>query len=80
MPKIDWFDNTDDQPRWEPRARRERLPRDVRERRARLDQIIAMASSPPLVPDVATRRPLHLIWGLPMRSTANSDAADNAKD
>ena len=36
------------------------------------DQIIAMASSPPLAPDVATRRPLHLIWGLPMRPAANS--------
>jgi hypothetical protein len=79
VPKIDWFDNTDDQPRWEPRARRERLPRDLRERRARLDQIIAMASSPPLVPDVATRRPLHLIWGVPMRRPADSDTDGSAK-
>jgi len=79
VPKIDWFDNTDDQPRWEPRARRDRLPRDVRERRARLDQIIAMSSSP-LVPDEATRRPLHLIWGVPVRHLADSDAADSAND
>jgi len=70
VPKIDWLDSEDDQPRWEPRARRERLPRDVRERRARLDQIIALAASPPLIPDLATRRPLHLIWGTPIRRPA----------
>jgi hypothetical protein len=80
VPKIDWFDNTDDQPRWEPRARRDRLPRDVRERRARLDQIIALASSSPLVPDLPTRRPLHLIWGVPIRRPATDAEGTSSQD
>jgi hypothetical protein len=68
VPKIDWFDDTnDDQPRWEPRLRRERGMRDLKGRRARLQQIIAMASIPPLVADAQVRRPLHLIWGPPSR-------------
>jgi hypothetical protein len=69
VPKIDWFDDNDDQPRWQPRARRERWPRDLRERRARLDQIIALAAQPPLTPEPPTRRPLHLIWGVPAPRT-----------
>jgi hypothetical protein len=64
VPKIDWFDNFDDQPRWEPRIRRDRFRRD---RRTRLEQIIAMASLPPVVSEPAVRRPLHLIWGVPAR-------------
>jgi hypothetical protein len=59
--------------------RRDRLPRDVRERRARLDQIIALASSTPQVPDGPTRRPLHLIWGVPKRHPAESDAETNSQ-
>jgi hypothetical protein len=71
VPKIDWFDNFDDQPRWEPRARRDRLHRDPRDRRTRLEQIIAMASfPPPTVQEPPVRRPLHLIWGAPVRGSA----------
>ena len=40
-------------------------PRDLRDRRARLDQIIALAASPPLSPEPPIKRPLHLIWGAP---------------
>jgi hypothetical protein len=66
VPKIDWFDDRDDQPRWEPRPRRDRTARDPRERRVRLDQIIAMAAAAaPGAADLPTRRPLHLIWGEP---------------
>jgi hypothetical protein len=75
VPKIDWFDNTDDQPRWEPRPRRERLPRDVRARRARLDQIIALTAATTIAADVPTRRPLHLIWGPPLRNAHGADEA-----
>jgi hypothetical protein len=69
VPKIDWFDSLDDQPRWEPRARRDRFRRDPRDRRTRLEQIIAMAASfpPPVVQEPPVRRPLHLIWGVPVR-------------
>jgi hypothetical protein len=66
VPKIDWFDDGDALPRWEPRPRRNRTPGDPRERRVRLEQIIAMAATtPPTVPDGPIRRPLHLIWGEP---------------
>jgi len=71
VPKIDWFDDSDDQPRWEPRPRRERTARDPRERRVRLEQIIALAAvSASSTPDLATRRPLHLIWGEPLPGPA----------
>jgi hypothetical protein len=70
VPKIDWFDSFDDQPRWEPRIRRDRLRRDPRDRRTRLEQIIAMASLPPLVQEPPLKRPLHLIWGKPVRPAA----------
>ena len=70
MPKIDWFDAFDDQPRWEPRIRRDRLRREARDRRTRLEQIIAMASLPPLVQEPPIKRPLHLIWGQPLRGAA----------
>ena len=67
MPKIDWFDPYEDESRWEPRIRRDRLRRDPRDRRTRLEQIIAMASLPPVVQDAPVKRPLHLIWGPPVR-------------
>ena len=69
VPKIDWsYDNGDDQPRWEPRPRRARAARDPHERRVRLEQIIALAATPPSsLPDAPTRKPLHLIWGTPTR-------------
>ena len=67
MPKIEWSDAYDDQPRWEPHMRRERLRRDPRERRSRLEQIIALASWPPVVQEPPIKRPLHLIWGVPVR-------------
>jgi hypothetical protein len=70
VPKIDWFDDRDDQPRWEPRPRRERTTRDPRERRVRLEQIIASAAASPGLPDVSTRRALHLIWGEPLARPA----------
>jgi len=73
VPKIDWFDDSDDQPRWEPRPRRERTTRDPRDRRVRLEQIIALAATAPALPDHPVRRPLHLIWGEPLRGPA-SDA------
>jgi hypothetical protein len=73
VPKIDWFDSFDDQPRWEPRPRRDRLHRDPRDRRTRLEQIIAMASLPPVVQEPPVRRPLHLIWGSPTRRSAGED-------
>jgi len=73
VPKIDWFDDSDDQPRWEPRPRRERTARDPRERRVRLEQIIALAAvATSSAPDLATRRPLHLIWGEPPRGPASN--------
>jgi hypothetical protein len=75
VPKIDWLDDGDNLPRWQPRPRRERWPRDLRDRRARLDQIIALAASPPLVPDPPVKRPLHLIWGVPIRGGAQEDGA-----
>jgi hypothetical protein len=65
MPKIDWFDDAE-QPRWEPRPRRERLSREQRLRRARLEQLIAITANPPLV-EPPGRQPLHLIWGTPVR-------------
>jgi hypothetical protein len=72
VPKIDWFDDNDDQPRWEPRPRRDRLMRDLRGRRARLQQIIAVtASLPPTTADLPVRRPLHLIWGAPQREESS---------
>ncbi|HEY2592595.1 MAG TPA: hypothetical protein VGK33_01700 [Chloroflexota bacterium] len=74
MPKIDWFDSFDDQPRWEPRVRRDRFRRDPRDRRTRLEQIIAMTSLPPVTQDPPVRRPLHLIWGAPVRPKAEDDA------
>jgi hypothetical protein len=67
VPKIDWLDAYDEDRRWEPRIRRDRLRRDPRDRRTRLEQIIAMASLPPVVQDAAVKRPLHLIWGAPVR-------------
>ena len=67
MPKINWIDdNNDNQARWEPRPRRERAGRETRDRRARLEQIIAMAAAPPMLPEPPVRRPLHLIWGRPI--------------
>jgi hypothetical protein len=71
VPKIDWLDDDEDQRRWEPRLRRERLPRGPRERRARLEQIVALAATPPLHDAGPTRQPLHLIWGVPVRRPAN---------
>jgi hypothetical protein len=65
VPKIDWVGDSDDQPRWEPRLKRDRLPRGTRDRRVRLDQIIAVASLPPPSVDLPAKRPLHLIWGTP---------------
>ena len=38
-----------------------------RDRRTRLEQIIAMASLPPIVQEPPIKRPLHLIWGVPTR-------------
>ncbi|MBV9578350.1 MAG: hypothetical protein JO057_07160 [Chloroflexi bacterium] len=76
MPKIDWFDSFDDQPRWEPRIRRDRFRRDPRDRRARLEQILAMTSLPPVTQDPPVRRPLHLIWGTPVRPSAGDTPAD----
>ena len=73
MPKIDWLDDRYDLPRWQPRPRRDRWPRDLRDRRARLDQIIALAASPPLVPEPPIKRPLHLIWGVPIRRAADGN-------
>ncbi|HEY1294024.1 MAG TPA: hypothetical protein VGJ60_13175 [Chloroflexota bacterium] len=76
MPKIDWFDNFDDQPRWEPRIRRDRFRRDPRDRRTRLEQIIAMASLPPATqPEPQVRRPLHLIWGAPVRERSDDSTS-----
>jgi hypothetical protein len=74
VPKIEWFDSFDDQPRWEPRIRRDRFRRDPRDRRTRLEQIIAMASLTPLVPEAPARRPLHLIWGAPVRNPGSDEA------
>jgi hypothetical protein len=73
VPKIDWFDDNDDQPRWEPRLRRDRAQRDARERRARLFQMGILLPPPPVVPDVPIRRPLHLIWGPPARTPREPD-------
>jgi len=73
VPKIDWFDDRDDQPRWEPRPRRERTGRDTRDRRVRLEQIIALASASPALPDHPVRRPLHLIWGEPLSRPTGDD-------
>ena len=70
MPKIDWFDNFDDQPRWEPRIRRDRFRRDPHDRRSRLEQLIAMTQLPPVTQEPPARRPLHLIWGAPVRQPA----------
>jgi hypothetical protein len=70
VPKIDWFDDNDDQPRWEPRPRRERTTRDPRERRVRLEQIIALAAVSRSDLELPVRRPLHLIWGEPSRGPA----------
>jgi hypothetical protein len=78
VPKIDWFsDNGDDQPHWEPRPRRERAARDPRDRRARLEQIIAAASLPPSISmsNVPLKRPLHLIWGVPVRGPGGNAEA-----
>jgi len=65
VPKIDWFQDNDNQPHWEPRQKRDRASREARDRRARLEQIIAMASGPPATPEPPIKRPLHLIWGRP---------------
>jgi hypothetical protein len=67
VPKIDWFDSFDDQPRWEPRIRRDRLRRDPRDRRWRLEQLMTLTQSAPVTQDPPARRPLHLIWGPPVR-------------
>jgi hypothetical protein len=75
VPKIDWFDSFDDQPRWEPRIRRDRFRRDPRDRRTRLEQIIAMAALPPMGQEQPVRRPLHLIWGTPVRRSADGPAS-----
>jgi hypothetical protein len=72
VPKIDWLDDDEDQRRWEPRVRRERLPHGVRERRARLEQIIALAAATPVRDAGPTRQPLHLIWGVPVRGPASA--------
>ena len=66
---MDWFDADDDEPRWERRPRRDHVRHELRDRRLRIEQIIAMASLPPAVHDAPVRRPLHLIWGPPVRST-----------
>ena len=76
MPKIDWFQDNDNQPRWEPRPRRERAAREARDRRARLEQIIAMAAGPPPLPEPPIKRPLHLIWGVPVARPESDPAAD----
>jgi hypothetical protein len=68
VPKIDWYADGDDQPRWQPRPRRDRMQRDPRIRRASFDGIIAAAAQAPFVPNLAARRPLHLIWGTPIRT------------
>jgi len=74
VPKIDWSDERDDQPRWESRPRRDRTARDPRDRRVRLEQIIALAASAPSLPDLPVRQPLHLIWGKPLpRSAGDAD-------
>jgi hypothetical protein len=72
VPKIDWFDSFDDQPRWEPRIRRDRFRRDPRDRRSRLEQLIAMTQLPPVTQELPARRPLHLIWGAPVRQPADA--------
>jgi hypothetical protein len=71
MPKIDWVQDNDNQPRWEPRTRRERTSREARDRRARLEQIIAIASGAPPTPEQPIKRPLHLIWGAPVARPAS---------
>jgi hypothetical protein len=77
VPKIDWFDNSDEPPRWEPRPRRERLGREPRDRRARLEQIMAMAAlPPPSSADLPVKPPLHLIWGRPVRRPAGDAESD----
>jgi len=76
--KIDWFDSFEDQPRWEPRIRRDRFRRDPRDRRTRLEQIIAMTSLPPMVQEPQVRRPLHLIWGRPTRQATGETDNDSA--
>jgi len=75
VPKIEWFDTFDDQPRWEPRIRRDRFRRDPRDRRTRLEQIIAMAGLPPVAQEPPAHRPLHLIWGAPVRRTPEDPAS-----
>jgi len=75
VPKIDWFDNFDDQPHWEPRIRRDRVRRDPHDRRSRLEQLIAMTQPPSVTQEPSARRPLHLIWGAPVRQPA-PDAPD----
>jgi hypothetical protein len=79
VPRIDWVDdnNNDNLPRWEPRPRRERASREIRDRRARLEQIIAMAAGPPALPEPPVRRPLHLIWGRPIPDQRPRAAPDS---
>jgi hypothetical protein len=66
VPKIDWIDDGDDQPRSEPRPRRERLKGEALDRRTRFQLAIAVAASPPYVADLPVKLPLHLIWGAPI--------------
>jgi hypothetical protein len=80
VPKIDWFDNSDNQPRWEPRPRRERATRELRDRRTRLEQIIAMAAMPPALPEPPIKRPLHLIWGPPVWRPAGDAEGGRGQD
>jgi hypothetical protein len=42
-----------------------------------LEQIIAMAALPPVVQEPPVRRPLHLIWGAPVRPSAAQDSQAN---
>jgi hypothetical protein len=80
VPKIDWFDTSDNQPHWEPRPRRERASRELRDRRTRLEQIIAMAATPPALPEPPIKRPLHLIWGAPVWHTAGDAESSSGQD
>ncbi len=71
MPKIDWSDDDNYQPRWEPRyrpPRRDRLSRPPRPvfPASSSDSLPLILRQPLLDQDaVPARRPLHLIWGEP---------------
>jgi hypothetical protein len=70
VPKIDWRD--DDQPRVERfgKPQRRRLPFSSRARAISGWDVGAGAPAVSVEPPLpATRRPLHLIWGQPVRRT-----------